>query len=219
MTWYTKQLRGSASRLHEFVPPEQPERTLHVLEVQAPAIVLGSSQPDQHIDFQVAATHGVSVVRRRSGGGAVLLVPNEHVWIDIWLPVGDMLWRDDVGVAADWLGQMFAQALATAQLPDLWVHRGTASNDPLSRKVCFLGRGPGEVFCGEQKVVGVSQRRTREWIRFQTITHRHFNTIDTTALLGLGGDRRVVKQLQSQVYEIADLPILELLQAHLPEGA
>ena len=192
---------------------------MHVIEVESPALVLGSAQPDDHIDCQVASALGVSIVRRRSGGGAVLLVPGEHVWIDIWLPAGDALWRDDVGVAAEWLGEAFVLALRDAQFTDLSVYRGPASNDSLSRKACFLGRGPGEVFCGDQKVVGLSQRRTREWIRFQTITHRRFNAFASAALLSLAADRELVLRWQSQVYEIADLPILELLTVHLPIGA
>ena len=40
------------------------------------------------IDLDVAcAAPGVEVVRRRSGGGAVLLVPGEVVWFDVVVPV------------------------------------------------------------------------------------------------------------------------------------
>ncbi len=147
----------------------------------------------------------------------MLLVPGQHVWIDVWLPSGDVLWSDDVVVAAEWLGEVFALAFADAGIPDLSVHIGPASNDALSRKVCFLGRGPGEVFCGGRKVVGLSQRRTRDWIRFQTIVHRQFSANYTAALLAVAVDSDVIAQWQSQVYEIGDLPILDLLQTHLPQ--
>ena len=33
--------------------------------------------------------------------------------------------------------------------------------------VCFAGLGPGEVTVDGRKVVGISQRRTRAWARFQ----------------------------------------------------
>ena len=68
--------------------------------------------------------------------------------------------------------------------------------------VCFSGRGPGEVFSGDKKVVGLSQRRTRDWIRFQTLVHRRFSAESTAALLSAAVESEVVARWQSQVYEI-----------------
>ena len=217
MTWAVEHLRGSASTLHEFVPPKLPERTVRVLETQSTALVIGSSQRSSDIDWHSACSLDVSIVRRSSGGGAVLLVPDQHVWIDVWLPFGDELWRDDVVAAADWLGDAFALALTDAQLSSVWVYRGPVSGGALSEVVCFLGRGPGEVFSGDKKVVGVSQRRTRDWIRFQTVLHRRFPAELTAALLAVPVDSEAVEQWRSQVYEIEGLPILELLRARLPQ--
>ena len=55
---------------------------------------------DGEVDHRVAGALGVEVVRRRSGGGAVLLLPGEFVWLDLVIPAGDPLWLDDVGQAA-----------------------------------------------------------------------------------------------------------------------
>ena len=217
MTWTTRHCHSSASNLHEFAPPPRGERTLCVLEADSAAVVIGSSQPDSDLNSRSASALGVSIVRRRSGGGAVLLVPGQHVWIDIWLPAGDPLWRDDVVVAAEWLGEAYALAFADAGMRDLSVHRGPASHDALSRKVCFLGRGPGEVFCQGRKLVGVSQRRTRDWVRFQTILHRRFFAEQTAALLAVVPDADVIARWQAQVCEIGDLPILDRLQVRLPQ--
>lgn len=217
MTWVVKHLHGSASTLHEFAPPAQPERTLCVFETQSTAFVIGSAQHESQVDSQCASALDVSIVRRSSGGGAVLLVPGQYVWIDVWLPSGDALWSDDVVVAADWLGEALALALTDAQIPSVSVHRGPASNDVWSKTVCFLGRGPGEVFSNGKKIVGLSQRRTRDWIRFQTIVHRKFSAKLTADLLTVAVDSEAVAQWQSQVYEIGDLPILDLLRARLPQ--
>ncbi len=220
MNWAFEHLHGSAATLHEFTPPLLPRRTLRTLEVDSAAVVIGSSQPNSDIDLRCADSTGVEVVRRRSGGGAVLLVPGNHEWIDFWLPAGDALWRDDVVGAAEWLGELFVSALGDAGIDDLSVHRGPASNDALSRKVCFLGRGPGEVFCGEKKVVGLSQRRTRDWIRFQTIVHRRFSAEQTAGLIAVfpGADVPVddmAQRLQSRVFEIGDLVLLDVLRLRL----
>lgn len=188
--------------------------------MDSPAVVIGSSQPESDIDHRSAAQTGVEVVRRRSGGGAVLLVPAQHEWIDFWLPAGDVEWRDDVVSAAEWLGELFMSALCAGGTDDLSVHRGPASTDALARKVCFLGRGPGEVFCGPRKVVGLSQRRTRDWIRFQTIVHRRFSAEQTAGLIAVRSSADVphkdlAQRLQSQVFEIGDLALLDLLRLRL----
>ena len=215
--WNVEHHHGSASALHEFVPPNRGERTVRVFEAHSTALVIGSAQRDSEVDWQRASALDVSVVRRNSGGGAVLLVPAQHVWIDVWLPSGDALWSDDVVAAAGWLGEAFALALTDSQLPSVWVHRGPASSDAWSRMACFLGSGPGEVFSGDKKVVGLSQRRTRDWIRFQTLVHRRFSAELTADLLAAAVDSEVVARWQSQVHEIGDLPILELLRARLPQ--
>ena len=38
----------------------------------------------------------MDVVRRRSGGGAVLVGAGEQVWVEVWIPRDDALWDDDV---------------------------------------------------------------------------------------------------------------------------
>jgi hypothetical protein len=40
-----------------------------------------------------------------------------------------------------------------------------------SRLVCFDGLGGGEVTIGGAKAVGISQRRTRGWLRLQSSVH------------------------------------------------
>ena len=50
---------------------------------------------------------------------------------------------------------------------------------PWSALVCFAGIGPGEVLDGDgRKWVGISQRRTRDWIRLQTMAHRRWSPAD-----------------------------------------
>ena len=50
------------------------------MEASGPAVVLGSTQPEATVDAGAAAAAGLDVVRRRSGGGAVLaLTPAERV--------------------------------------------------------------------------------------------------------------------------------------------
>jgi lipoate-protein ligase A len=75
---------------------------------------------------------------------------------------------NDVGDSSLWLGEVFLHELTSLGQENLEIHRGALTKSKLSSLVCFAGRGPGEVFTHDgRKVVGISQRRTREWARFQ----------------------------------------------------
>lgn len=162
--WRVERVEGDAAALHASADGGS-ERLVRVCRVTAPALVLGSTQPEDHVDRPAAAAAGVAVVRRRSGGGAVLVEPDAQVWADAWLPAGDTLWHDDVGVAFQWLGDTWVRALAYLGV-DAAPHRGPLIAALWSDRVCFAGLGPGEITVDGRKVVGLAQRRTRAGARF-----------------------------------------------------
>ncbi len=143
-------------------------RMVRVLEAEAPALVLGSGQPDADVDEEAAVAYGVAVARRRSGGGAVLVGPGQVIWVDLLIRSDDPLWDGDVARAAWWVGDAWAAALGSVGMgpPEVW--KQPMRKGRWSAQVCFAGIGPGEVLIGGKKVVGVSQRRTRAAALFQT---------------------------------------------------
>jgi lipoate-protein ligase A len=169
-SWQVGDRRGPAAELHGLVPTGG-ARVAEWYEVTGPALVLGSAQRDDVVDRAACAAAGVDVVRRRSGGGVVLLVPGESLWLDVVVPRGDPLWDDDVARAMWWLGDVWCEALAALGVTGAEVHRGALVHTPWSRLVCFDGIGSGEVIAGERKAVGISQRRTRDWLRLQSSVH------------------------------------------------
>jgi lipoate-protein ligase A len=165
--WVFEEVRGSAAVLHGLDPlGEAGGRRVAVLEVERPALVLGSTQPDAIVDPGALGAAEVELVRRRSGGGAVLLVPGDALWVDVVLPRSDPLWDDDVGRATWWLGRAWAAALGELGLPAT-VHESGLVRTRWSPLVCFAGWGPGEVAVGGRKAVGVASRRNRAGARFQ----------------------------------------------------
>lgn len=181
---------GSAADLHArpFDPPAH--LVVHVLDVDRPALVLGSAQRDDVVDIERSRAAGVEVVRRRSGGGAVLLEPGGTVWVDVELPADDERWVDDVGRAAWWVGEAWSSTLTALGVADLAVHRGPLERRAWGELVCFAGLGPGEVTWAGAKVVGLSQRRTRDGTRFQCAVPRSWAPERLAALLALDGERR-----------------------------
>jgi lipoate-protein ligase A len=162
MRWAVERRALSVAAFHALDVPDPAERAVWIAEPTAPALVLGSAQPDD----DVRAGIDIEVVRRRSGGGAVLVVPGEVLWVDVIVPAGDALWDDDVGRATWWLGETWAAALGDLGV-SAGVHEGGLQRTPWSSSICFAGLGPGEVTVSGRKVVGISQRRTRHAARFQ----------------------------------------------------
>jgi len=156
-------------------------------EVTRPAVVLGSTQPD---DMVVPGASGLDVVRRRSGGGAVLVEPGRVVWADVVVPAGDPLWRADVGRAAWFVGEAWVAALADLGVGGGVVHRSGLVRSAWSSWVCFAGRGPGEVTVDGRKVVGISQRRTREGALFQCAVPLAWDPVPLLAALAMSPAER-----------------------------
>jgi lipoate---protein ligase len=171
MSWVVTAESGDAATLHGR-DLDSTHPTICRLDVTAPALVLGSTQRDDVVDRREAARTGVAIARRRSGGGAVLLVPTESLWVDIWLPAHDPLWEGDVGRSFHWIGSAWAAALHDVGLSGAVTHDAVSCRTPIGRLVCFAGLGSGEVTVHDRKAVGLAQRRTRGYARFQCVAHR-----------------------------------------------
>jgi lipoate---protein ligase len=161
-------------------------RVVRILDTTSPAVVLGSSQLDTDINADAAAAAGLEVVRRRSGGGAVLVGAGQVVWVDLVIPIGDPLWDEDVGRAAWWVGEAWAAALEAVGIGPQLVWKHTMRTSTWSGRVCFAGVGPGEVLVEDRKVVGVSQRRTREAVLFQTAALLSWDPVAIAGLFARG---------------------------------
>lgn len=173
-------VRTTASEQHGRDLPA--ERSVWNVDVVAKAIVLGSRQTEAELDLDECAAAGIEIVRRRSGGGLVYLLPGNHIWLDVVIPKTDTLWRNDVGQASWWLGDAWLAAIESLGVIGAHVHREQMTTGEFGDLVCFAGVGPGEVmFRGatgrEAKVVGISQRRTQEFARFQCTLYLQWGTV------------------------------------------
>jgi lipoate---protein ligase len=203
--WEVVRRAGSAAAFHGRALDDPLRRAVHVFEVERPALVLGSAQPDDVVDRAACDAAGVEVVRRRSGGGAVLVEPGGVVWVDVEVPRGDPLWDDDVGRATWWLGECWAAALRDLGVGGLAVHRGGLVRTRWSTLVCFAGLGPGEVTDGAgAKLVGIAQRRTRAGARMQCAVPLRWEPKAMASLLQ--ADPALATELATAVHPVAAVP-------------
>lgn len=185
--WRVECRVGPAASLHRRWPPPDAEhqRAVAVCRVTGPrTLVLGSTQPAPSGDDPP----GLALTRRPSGGGAVLVWPGAQAWIELWLPRHDDRFDDDVVRAAAPLGEHWVHALAAVGVAaPTAVHRGRLEAGRFGSVVCFAGIGPGEVTVDGRKVVGLSQRRTRSGVRFQTTVPLLWDGPGTVAALVTAG--------------------------------
>ncbi len=181
---------STAADFHARTVPDPAPSELWQHDITSPALVLGSTQDELVVDLDACGRAGVEVVRRRSGGGAVLLLPGEVTWIDVIVPAGAPGWSDDVHGPMVWLGRHLAEALTTvgAATDDVVVHDGALHSTRWSPLVCFDGVGAGEVLVGGHKLVGISQRRTRHAARLQCCWYSTYEPDRLVELLA--SDRR-----------------------------
>lgn len=149
-------------------------------------MILGKGQPDSHVDRRRARTWGLEVARRASGGSAVLVGPGLQVWLDVVVPAGDPLWCDDVSRAAGWIGDAWVAALGAVGVSGARAHRGAMHRGPWAERVCFDSLASGEVAVDGRKVVGLAQRRTRDWALFQCAVLLEWDPAPLADVVGLG---------------------------------
>jgi lipoate---protein ligase len=196
MPWAVEHLGGTVRELHEssaalLVGTGEMGRLARILRPVDRAVVLGSTQALTSVDQDACASEGVDIVRRRSGGGAVLVEASSLLWVDLVVPAGDPLWCPDVGRAAWWVGEAWSEALSSAGVGGTEVWKGPLVRNLWSSLVCFAGLGAGEVVSAAgQKVVGISQRRTRNGALFQCGCVLEWAPQRLLGLLALGPDER-----------------------------
>lgn len=144
------------------------------------AVVLGSGQRD------VPET-GLPVVRRGTGGGAVVCGPG-YLMLDVVLPRAHPLVLDDVTEAYRWLAEWLIGELAVDGLRALApsdVREQSDEDRAAARLACFAGFGPYELVTADgRKLFGLAQRRRRQAVLYQAAAYAEAPLHDLAAMLG-----------------------------------
>ena len=149
-TLLTSRLRGAG-------PP-----TIRFYGWDPATISLGYGQPlDERIDLAAAAAAGIGLVRRATGGSAVL-----HGGPEIELTYSVVAMSEDLAEACDlhsvyrWIGVALASGLKSLGAPVEMV-RTRPSDVATMPAFCFLRTGSYELEVGGRKIAGSAQRRRR----------------------------------------------------------
>jgi lipoate---protein ligase len=131
-----------------------------------PAVVLGRSQQWLQASVRPVGTPGaLPVVRRASGGGAVLVGPWMLGASVVLPPTHPLLGGEQVADGYRWLGDLFVAALAEhgVQAASMPRERTRKAAEDLAW-ACFAGMSPWEVAVADRKLVGFAQRRSRHGV-------------------------------------------------------
>lgn len=121
------------------------------------------------VNTKLAEAAGLEVTHRRSGGGAVYLAPATALWIDVLIPATDPAFAPDLAATFLMVGQAWQRALAVVGVQATIYQGRPDPADELAKRVCFAGLGWGELTVNGNKVVGLSQRRTRWGAKVQCL--------------------------------------------------
>jgi lipoate---protein ligase len=204
-----RQLAGGPALLSALEETGQP--VMRWYRIDRPALLLGSSQRLQVADQPACAAAGVSIHRRRSGGG-VVLADAALLMLDLALPAGDPLYDHDVSESYRWFGQAWATAIRALGLPAQVIaiaeaRADTQARDRVLAEVCFGGLSPYEVVVEGRKLVGLAQVRRRAGALFQAGIYLRWLPERTAALLALDPAERarLAELLHARVVGIAGM--------------
>lgn len=120
-----------------------------------PAVSLGRSQPASDVRLAVAAALGFDVVRRPSGGRAIVHMPRDITY-SIAAPAGDPIHEAPIEEAAAAAAGIVAGALRRLGVPAR--PRGPTPYRP-GGPICLLAAGSGDILVGDKKVSGAAVLR------------------------------------------------------------
>jgi len=132
---------------------------LRLYRWRPPCLSLGFAQPFEAADAPFCAAHGVDVVRRPTGGRAVL----HHLELTyaVLAPLGRLPFTHDLQATYKAICRALMAGLRTLGVP------AELSGEPEGEHIrptevipCFIGPAAGEVVSGGRKLVGSAMRRT-----------------------------------------------------------
>jgi lipoyl(octanoyl) transferase len=136
---------------------------LRLYRWRPPCLSLGFTQPFEAADAAFCAAHGVDVVRRPTGGRAVL--HHRELTYAVLAPLGRVPFTPDLQAAYQTICRALVAGLGTLGVPaELSGEPEGGHIRPTELIPCFIGPAAGEVVSRGRKLVGSAMRRAGESI-------------------------------------------------------
>ena len=166
-TWTIETKYSETALAHEANLGEWRKPTVWVIEPKDSCLVLGKSQRGRDfLNSSYLEEQNINLTVRQSGGGSVLVSPDDMLWVDIFIPKESKFWIADIAKASIWIGRIWHDALERLGI-ECSLFDESFSRSEASDLICFIGRAPGELFIDNRKILGISQRRSKFGTRFQ----------------------------------------------------
>jgi lipoate-protein ligase A len=136
------------------VPP-----TLRLYAWEPPCLSLGRGQPIHEVDQQALARAGYDLVRRPTGGRAIL--HTDELTYSVSIPLSDPRVRGGVLSSCESLSAGLRRALTDLGVQNVAPHRSIEDRGQPA-PVCFETPGAFEIVAGGKKLIGSAQMRGRE---------------------------------------------------------
>jgi len=133
----------------------------------SPAIILGASQRPDEQQLARAVSQGVELVRRKSGGGAVM-AGAEMLSVSVFVPSDHPISKGSTVKAYHWMGELWQKVFASyglySRLPsaDEIVQSNQRAKSLATDWACYAAVAHGELLDQQgRKLLGVAQIRSR----------------------------------------------------------
>lgn len=188
-------VNGDAQSLHLFRPAFSDHTHVALLRPTMKCVVFGSSQRELASRSHAALVReGYESAVRDSGGGAVVVGPGMQLWFGVYERYSaDVLTRPSISSSLISLGRRVQEGLRALGAPAGEVVTTPTPRSQVDALICFAGTSYGEILVDGGKLVGISQRRTRDlvishvMILLEPTQHKLFDLFGEM----LGGERGV----------------------------
>lgn len=159
--------------------------TLRLYGWPGSTMLLGAGQPASAVDREACERLGVPLLRRMSGGTAVLHDENT-ISLQLTLPAGHPLVSDDIHRNFRWFSEFLITALGRLDIEANWVSLEQARTEqapPGLEGACYSTLAPYEIAVDGRKLIGHGQMRRVRATALQAMVYRIFEPSRTVRLL------------------------------------
>ena len=180
--------------------------TLRLFGWPGQTMLLGAGQPSRAIDRSACERLGIPLLRRMSGGTAVLH-DDQTISLQLTLPSSHPFVGDDIHLNFRWFSELLIAALERLGIQADWIplDRARAEQAPAGLEgACYSTLAPYEIEVGRRKLIGHGQIRRVRATALQAMVYRVFDPHRTVRLLTHNG--LPSEQLESDLAErVVDL--------------